>query len=121
MKSPLFFSRKAGFINRTSPSDFTIGTGDLDQSNALRLGTLLSLGGLELDCLAIFEIPKPFPDNAREMYEEILATFVRSNEAIAFLLTEPLYRALSQSTFSLLRPRSFQIFPSLTQTTRHLD
>jgi len=116
-EKPALLQQKSGLYQ----SDFTIGTGDLDQSNALRLGTFLPLGGLELDCLAIFEIPKPIPDNAREMYEEIFATFVRSNEAIAFLLTEPLYRALSQSTFSLPRPKSFQIFPSLTQMTRHLD
>jgi hypothetical protein len=73
---------------------------DLNGSNALRFGTLLSFGRFKFYCLAVFEIPETIPDDAREVYEEILATFVRSNEAIALLLTEPLYRALSQFAFS---------------------
>lgn len=91
-KSPLFSKEKrASFV----------GSGELNQSNTLRLGTLLPLGGLEFDGLAIFEIPKPIPDDAREMYEEVFTTFVRSDKTVALLFTKPFHRTLSQSSLSL--------------------
>ena len=74
---------------------------DLHRTNVLCLGTFLTLGRLEFDSLSVFEIPKSIPDDTREMNEEVFVPFIRSNEAIALLLAEPLYRALSQSTFSL--------------------
>lgn len=86
---------------------------DLNQSNALRFRTLLSFGCFKFDLLAIFEIPKTIPDDAREMHEEVFAAFVRSNEAVAFLFTEPLNGALSQSTFSLRRSESFVVLSRL--------
>ena len=91
MKSPLFIEERASSIRFR----------DLERTYVLCLGTLLALSSLEFDSLSVFEIPKSIPDNAREMDEEVFAPFIRSNEAIALLLAEPLNRALSQSTFSL--------------------
>jgi hypothetical protein len=67
----------------------------------------LPLGSLEFDGLAIFEIPKPIPDDAREMYEEVFTTFVRSDKTVALLFTKPFYRTLSQSSLSLRLSESF--------------
>src|SRR5215207_2746837 len=72
----------------------SIAPGWLDGRDVLRLHALLALGRLVRDLGALIEALEAVAGYARVVHEEILATLVGGDEAVALLVVEPLYRSL---------------------------
>jgi hypothetical protein len=66
----------------------------LDGGDVLRLHALLALGSLVGDLLAFFEGPEPAACYPAEVHEEVFATLIGGDEAVALLVVEPLDRSL---------------------------
>src|SRR5215207_1940779 len=66
----------------------------LDSGDVIRLHALLALGSLVGDLGALIEALEAVACYARMVHEEILTTLVGGDEAIAFIVVEPLYRSL---------------------------
>ena len=68
--------------------------GWLDPCDVLRLHSLTPLGRLVGYLGALVEGLEAVASYARVMHEEVLATLVRGDEAVALIIVEPLYRSL---------------------------
>src|ERR671912_2441578 len=66
----------------------------LDGGDVIRLHALLALGSLVGDLGALLKALEAVTRYARVVHEEVLATLIRGDEAVALLVTEPLYRSL---------------------------
>src|SRR5919199_2679990 len=66
----------------------------LYRSDVLRLHALAPLGRLVRHLGALVEGLEALARYARVVHEEVLAPVVRGDEAVALLVTEPLYRSL---------------------------
>jgi hypothetical protein len=71
------------------PTASSLGRGDV-----LGLHALVALGRLVGDLGALFEGPEPAAAYPAVVHEEVFATFVRGDEAVALLVVEPLDRSL---------------------------
>src|SRR5215211_1115618 len=69
-------------------------TNRLDGGDVIRLHALLALSSLVGDLGTLVEALVAVAGYTRMVHEEILATLVRSDEAVALLVIEPLYRSL---------------------------
>src|SRR5215218_1105408 len=69
-------------------------TDRLDSGDVIRLHALLALGSLVGDLGALLETLEAVTHYARVVHEEVLVTLIRGDEAVAFLVTEPLYCSL---------------------------
>src|ERR687889_716285 len=79
----------------------------LRRSNVLRLHALTPLGRLVRHLGALVEGLEALARDARVVHEEVLAPIVRVDEAVALLVTEPLYRSLGhilEPAFRFLGP-----------------
>ena len=65
-----------------------------DLGDVLRLHPLSALRHLVRDFVAFFEGLEPTACYARVVYEEVFATIIRGDEAVALLAIEPLNRSL---------------------------
>src|ERR671913_389585 len=68
--------------------------GWLDGGDVIRLHALLALSGLVRDLGALLKALEAVTRYTAVVHEEILATLVRRDEAVALLIAEPLYRSL---------------------------
>src|SRR4051794_5697400 len=66
----------------------------LDGGNVLRLHALIAAGRLVGNLGTLFEGPEPTTGYPAVMHEEVIATLVGSDEAVALLVVEPLDRSL---------------------------
>src|SRR5215212_727410 len=69
-------------------------TGRLDSGDVIPLHALLALGRLVGDLGALVEALEAVAGYTRMVDEEVLATLVGGDEAVAFIVVEPLYRSL---------------------------
>src|ERR671921_323920 len=69
----------------------------LDGGDVVRLHALLALGSLVGDLGALIEALEAVTRYARVVHEEVLATLVRGDEPVAFIVVEPLYRSLGHT------------------------
>src|SRR5215207_10866979 len=69
-------------------------TDRLDGGDVIRLHALLALGSLVGDLGTLLKALEAVTRYARVVHEEVLATLIRGDEAVALLVTEPLYRSL---------------------------
>src|SRR5215218_635129 len=69
-------------------------TDRLDGGDVVRLHTPTPLGCLVGDLGALVEALEAAAGYARMLHEDVLATLVRGDEAVAFMVIEPLYRSL---------------------------
>src|SRR5687768_4995669 len=69
-------------------------TDRLDSGDVIRLHALLALSSLVSNLGALIEALEAVTRYARVVNEEVLATLVGGDEAVALLVTEPLYRSL---------------------------
>src|ERR687890_78640 len=76
------------------PGAFRSLTGSLRGGDAVRLHALLTLGRLVGYLGALVEGLEALACYARVVHEEVLATLVRGDEAVALLVGKPLYRSL---------------------------
>ena len=68
--------------------------GWLDPGDVIRLQTFPALGRLIRHPGALLEGLEAVASNAGVVHENVLATRLRSDEAVAFLVGKPLYRSL---------------------------
>src|ERR671920_1844850 len=66
----------------------------LEPGDVFRLQTFPALGSLVGDLGTLIEALVAVAGYTRMVHEEVLATLVRSDEAVAFIIVEPLYRSL---------------------------
>src|SRR5215203_1565389 len=69
-------------------------TDRLDGGDVVRLQTFPTLGSLVGDLGALIEALEAVTRYTTVVHEEILATLVGGDEAVAFIVVEPLYRSL---------------------------
>src|SRR5687768_6564183 len=69
-------------------------TDRLDSGDVIRLHALLALGSLVRDLGALLKALEAVTRYARMVHEEVLATLIRGDEAVALIVVEPLYRSL---------------------------
>ncbi len=69
-------------------------TDRLDGGDVIRLHAPLALGSLVGDLGALLKALEAAAGYARMVHEDVLATLVGGDEAVAFIVTEPLYRSL---------------------------
>src|SRR5215210_115034 len=69
-------------------------TARLDGGDVIRLHALLALGRLVGYLGALIKALEAVTRYARVVHEEVLATLIRGDEAVALLVAEPLYRSL---------------------------
>src|ERR671921_2869665 len=69
-------------------------TDRLDSGNVIRLHALLALGSLVRDLGALLKALEAVTRYARVVHEEVFTPVVWGDEAVALLVTEPLYRSL---------------------------
>ena len=69
-------------------------TDRLDSRDVVRLHALLALGSLARDLGTLIEALVAVTRYAAVVDEDVLATLIRGDEAVALLVTEPLYRSL---------------------------
>jgi len=65
----------------------------LERYDISGLGTLRTLGNIELDALTFAKIAEAITHNGAEMYENVISGFAR-NEAEAFIRVKPFYGTL---------------------------
>src|SRR5829696_2917200 len=82
----------------------------LDGRDVLRLHPLLALRRLVGDLRALLQGPEPVAGYPGVVHEEVLATLVRGDKAVALLVVEPLHRSLGH----ILKPAF--LFSGLQQT-----
>src|ERR671913_1808858 len=70
------------------------GTDRLYGGDVVRLHALLALGSLVGDLGTLIEALEAVADYTRMVHEEVLAALVGGDEAVAFIVVEPLYRSL---------------------------
>src|SRR5829696_4270011 len=69
-------------------------TDRLDGGDVIRLQTFPALGSLVGDLGTLIEALEAVAGYARVVHENVLTTLLRSDEAVAFIIAEPLYRSL---------------------------
>src|SRR5215211_5755065 len=72
----------------------SIAPGWLDGGDVIRLHALLALSSLVRDLGALIEALEAVTRYTAEVNEEVLATLIRGDEAVALIVVEPLYRSL---------------------------
>src|SRR5829696_7439053 len=99
----------------TRPSSHFVASRVLRRRNVLRLHALTPLGRLVRHLGALVEGLEALTRDARVVHEEVLTTVVRGDEAVALLVTEPLYRSLGhilEPTFRIPGPQQTEKPPS---------
>src|ERR671920_2528949 len=66
----------------------------LEPGDVFRLQTFPALGSLVGDLGTLIEALVAVASNTRMVHENVIATLIRSDEAVAFIIAEPLYRSL---------------------------
>jgi len=77
-----------------SPRGYRSAPDELDRGDVVRLHALLALGRLVGDLGTLVEGLEAAPGYTRMVDEEVFATLIRGDEAVALLVAEPLNRSL---------------------------
>src|SRR5215212_2317461 len=90
----------AGSPGPLAISMWLLSSGDLqalEPGDVIRLHALLALGLLVGDLGAFIEALEAVTRYTAVVHENVLATLIRGDEAVAFLIVEPLYRSLGHT------------------------